>query len=59
MKLLTSGLLTLWLSVASAASDPIIPAPPQLAAALTYSSKRQQVGFWSILIATRDYHPRV
>ncbi|MDG2071562.1 MAG: D-alanyl-D-alanine carboxypeptidase [Pseudomonadales bacterium] len=32
MKLLTSGLLTLWLSVASAASDPIIPAPPQLAA---------------------------
>jgi D-alanyl-D-alanine carboxypeptidase (penicillin-binding protein 5/6) len=32
MKLLTSGLLTIWLSVASAASDPIIPAPPQLAA---------------------------
>lgn len=32
MKLLTSSLLTLWLSVASAASDPIIPAPPQLAA---------------------------
>ena len=32
MKLLTSGLLTIWLSVASAANDPIIPAPPQLAA---------------------------
>jgi D-alanyl-D-alanine carboxypeptidase (penicillin-binding protein 5/6) len=32
MKLLTSGLLTIWLSVASAASEPIIPAPPQLAA---------------------------